>query len=112
MRTQPDGIAVTTASIDVTAATAADAVVTLTADADHIHVIDTIICSYSAAGAGNLLVVSGSTTLLDVDITVTGDRQFSFSNRGGLHNATKGEAVVITLDGVTSNDGKLNVYYR
>jgi len=112
MRTIPDAIAVTTALLKSDAATAADAAVTIAADADHVHVIDDIICSYSAAGAGNLLVVAGSTTILDVDITATGAHQFSFSNRGGLHNATKNEAVVITLDGVTSLDGKLNVYYR
>jgi hypothetical protein len=111
MRTIPDTIAVTTAAVHTDVA-GEKAEVVLTADTDHIHVIDEIICSYDLAGIGNLKVIAGSTTILDVDIPGAGPNQFSFSNRGGLHNNTKNETVTITVLGVASNVPTLNVYYR
>lgn len=90
------------------------AVVTIAADADKFHAISRIDYSYDAAPTGgNLQVVAGSTTILNVDITSAGHGYFDLKFPDLLHNAfTKNEAVVVTLAaGGSGVDGKLTVRY-
>lgn len=95
-----------------TAASGADAVVTLAAEAENFHVIDSIHCSYAAAATGKLTIAfgSGPTIVWEVDISTAGLREFLFPK--GLTNAqAKNEQCVITLlDG--SQTKYLNVTYR
>ena len=75
------------------------ATVTLAADADNFHAISRIDWSYASTPTnGNLTVVAGSTTLLDIDITSGGHGYYDLKFPDLLHNDfTKNEAVVITL---------------
>jgi len=72
------------------------AVVTVAAVEEEIHVVVYILLSYNAAPTnGRLTVVSGSTTLLDQDITSEGLAPLPIE--AGIHNGTKNEAMVVTL---------------
>lgn len=92
------------------AAANADAVITLAAIADEIHVLDQLWFSYSATPtAGRLTITIGGVTKLDLDITQSGPGPLPLNRmNGGKPN----EAVVITLKAAGSGVvGKLTVQY-
>ena len=111
MRGPPNRDAVEKNGYD-TAATGSDAVITLAAEAENFHVIDSIHCSYAVATTGKLTIAfgSGPTTVWEVDIATAGLREFLFP-KGLTNGQTKNEQCVITLlDG--SQTKHLTVTYR
>jgi hypothetical protein len=119
MRTQPNLIAKLLTASNFPAANLA-AVVTIAAEASNVWCIRRITCSYADPAnaattptAGRLTVVAGSTTLLDVAITLQGEKDFEFDQDNVLTNNTLNEAVVITLAAPGGAVvGKLAVQYQ
>lgn len=92
-----------------------DATKTVAADPEHCWVLESIEFGYDLdpdAGAGQLTVVAGSTTILSVPIVNGGAGQLTF--RHGRHNdGALDEALVITLvAGGSGCSGEINATYR
>ncbi len=85
-----------------------DAEIVLPADANNKYYVQRIICSYSgnvAIGAGNLKIIVGSITIIDVDLNAsTNDFILPFSSDFN-------QAVTITLKGITLLKAKLSIGY-
>jgi len=85
-----------------------DAVITLIADADEIHVLRVIHFSYRSAAApsiGKLTVDVGGATVYEDNVVEAGPKQVLFDD--GLYG-NKNEALVITLLGLNNKVGRLN----
>jgi hypothetical protein len=93
-----------------TVATGSDAVLTLATTADGVPAVYTVTFGYATAVSGNLTIVQGATTLLDIDIIDTTAYHWEWPE--GLYDPGKiGTAIVVTLlDG--STDKELNVTGR
>lgn len=82
--------------------------ITLAAVAGEVHVIDSIQYSYlGGTPAGNLTVVAGSTTLLDLDISGQGAGTIEFHR--GLYGAENQQVVITLAAGGADAVGTLNV---
>lgn len=89
------------------------AVVTLAADTEAYHVIDSIHASFDAAPAAakKINVTFGGVEKWGQEVAVQGTWEFLFPR--GLYTGTKNEAVVITLAADTGGaSGRMNVSYR
>ncbi len=85
-----------------------DAVVTLAADADEMHVLKKIYWSYDVGPVGRLYVAIDGVTKLDVDITSSGPGFLPFDD--GLYGGEKNKSLVVTLAaGGAAVTGKLTV---
>lgn len=97
-------------SVKTDASANADAVITLAAMADEIHVLDQLWFSYSGTPTGGRLIITiGGVTKLDLDVTQSGPGPLPLSRmNGGKVN----EAVVITLKAAGAGVvGKLAAQY-
>ncbi len=91
------------------ASTGADAAITVSADAAEIWSLDWVHYSYHLAGAGKLTISIGGTVVWEVNVTAAGPGFVEFP--GGLYGI-KNQVLLVTLLGVGSKDGKLNIRYR
>lgn len=89
------------------------AVVTLAADANNHHVLDGIGYSYigTFGSNGKLTIAIAGSTVFEVDVTAKGPDHIPLKEMGSIASA-KNQAVVVTLLGITTTTGKLNVLYR
>lgn len=110
MRLPPNGIVETKNAKHTPAANTA-AVVTLTADEDHIHVIKDIWWSYGADPTnGEVNITAGGTEIYSILVTNKGPGHIEMN---GFHNGTKNEEVVVTATaGGSAISCTLNVQYR
>ena len=110
MQGLPDPQSVVYAKAKGTVATGSDAVLTLATSADGLPALYSVTFGYATASAGNITIVHGSTTLLDIDII--DDTAYHWTWEKGLYAPDEvGTAIVVTLlDG--SEDKELNVSGR
>lgn len=87
----------------------AAAILTLPADPNHRHIIDSLAWSYSGAPTGGgISVTDNGTTVFTMDVMIAGYGQIAFKT--GLAAATFGNALTVTLAaGGLNVVGKLNV---
>lgn len=115
MATLPDTYAASFNANKLDAAAGADAVITIAAVADRIHVVDAIYYSFSAAPASieTLTVAYAGVTLWQIDIPAAAVDFDPIIFPRGLFSRTANQAVVITLTGTGGAQvAKVNVSYR
>lgn len=106
----PDPRSVVYGKAKGTVATGSDAVLTLATSSDGVPAVYTVTFGYASAVSGNILIVQGATTLLDMDIIDALAYHWTWPE--GLYDPEKiGTAIVVTLlDG--SVDKELSVTGR
>lgn len=110
MKFRPDTVSIQSYSTN-TAASGANSVVTLNAVSGGYNVIDWIVWSYNTTPAANstIVIVDGSTTIVNSYVTTDGPGQLCFGERG-LTGSLNTAMTITLLDGTAAKT--LTVAYR
>lgn len=97
-------------AVQATAADGVDAIITLAADADNVHVLHRLYFSYDVdpATAGSLTITIDGVTYLDNFVVLAGMGPLELD---GMSSGVLNKEVVITLEGVAGSVGKLSLIY-